>query len=128
MKTEEYKDWITKSEDNIKWSIDNLKDQNYVLVCFLCQQAVEIILKGFLYFKDEVPPKIHDLLKLVNICKKLGLNIDDEQIPKLATLAEYYMKSRYPDMLDSNLDNKVLAEEALEFAQEIIKTVKLKLT
>ena len=37
------------------------------------------------------------------------------------------MKSRYPDMLDSNLDNKVLAEEALEFAQEIIKTVKLKL-
>ena len=127
MKTEEYKDWISKSEDNIKWSIDNLKDENYILVCFLCQQAIEIILKGYCYFKDTVPPKIHDLLKLVTICTKLGLVLDDNQIPEISKVAEYYMHSRYPDMLDPTLDNKDIASEALEIAQKTVKSVKLQI-
>jgi len=124
MKTEEYKDWISKSEDNLKWADDNLKDENYVLVCFLSQQAVEIILKGYCYYKNEIPPRIHDLLKINSGCEVLGLKIGKTLIPKISRLSEYYMKSRYPDMLDRQLERKDVATEALEFAKEIVETIK----
>ncbi len=101
-----------------------MKDENYVLVCFLSQQAVEIILKGYCYFKDVVPPRMHDLLKIIIICEGLGLKIDKELIPKISKLSEYYMKSRYPDMEDRNLDSDNVAREALEFAKEIVAEVK----
>jgi HEPN domain-containing protein len=128
MKTEEYKDWISKSEDNLKWASDNLKDENYVLVCFLSQQAVEIILKGYCYYKNKIPPRIHDLLQLDTDCEALGLKIEKELIPKISRLSEYYMKSRYPDMVDRQLERKDVAAEALEFAKEIVEVIKSQLT
>ncbi len=128
MQTEEYKDWISKAEDHLQWANDNLKDGNYILVCFLCQQVVEISFKGFCYYKNEVPPRIHDLLKILSVCESLGLKIDKVLVPKISRLSEYYMKSRYPDMLEEDLDSKEIAEEALNFAKEIMGEIKKQLT
>jgi len=50
---EEYLKWLDKAGDNLKWAKDNLEDENYPLVCFLTQQAVELALKGFMYKRGD---------------------------------------------------------------------------
>lgn len=45
----DYQDWLSRSEDNLKWARDNLSLGNWPLVGFLSQQAVELLLKGYLY-------------------------------------------------------------------------------
>ncbi|MBU0569317.1 HEPN domain-containing protein, partial [Patescibacteria group bacterium] len=68
------------------------------------------------------PPKTHQLIRLAGICKGLKLNLDNF-LPKLAILSEYYFESRYPNSLNKELDNKEIAEHALESAKKIVKKV-----
>ncbi|EKE06405.1 MAG: hypothetical protein ACD_19C00014G0019 [uncultured bacterium] len=90
-------------------------------------QSEELIFKGFCYFKKQIPDKTHDLSKLLKKCEELGLNINDEIIEGSSKLTKYYMESRYPDMLPSELYDEDEAVEALKIAQEIVKSVKLQL-
>lgn len=124
MPSEEYKSWIEKSEDNLLWAKDNLKNGFYPLVCFLSQQAVELVLKGYLYKKEIVPPKTHNLINLVKTCSQSGLKINNEINKNLDVLTDYYFESRYPDALEIDLDDRKLAKEALKFAKEIVNAVK----
>lgn len=127
MQSDEYKLWVSKAEDNLLWAKDNLDDGFYPLVCFLVQQAVELILKGYLYKKEIIPVKTHNLVNLYEICSKSGLKISAELNKGLGILTDYYFESRYPDMLDIDLNNKEIATEALKYAQEIVESVKLQL-
>ena len=113
MQSDEYKLWFTKADDNLKWASDNLIDGNYSLVCFLSQQAVELVLKGYLYLKETIPMKTHSLVNLSEICMRQGLELSEGIIKDLNILTDYYFESRYPDMLDINLDNEKVAQEAL---------------
>lgn len=124
MQSDEYKLWFDRAEDNLKWSEDSFEDGFYPLVCFLTQQAVELAIKGYFYFKDIVPPKTHDIPELLKKGEKIDLKIEDNMIPKASTLSKYYLESRYPDMLEENLNDKDIAKEALEFAKEIVDEVK----
>lgn len=128
MQSDEYKSWTNKADDNILWAKDNLKSGYYPLVCFLCQQAVELIFKGYLYKIETVPPKIHNLINIYKICEKTGLTLNEDEISSLDKLTDYYFESRYPDSIEIDLDNKELAEEASEFAQKIIDSVKKQIT
>ena len=114
--------WIGKSKDNLKWAEDNLKIGNYPLVCYLAQQSTELLLKGCLYFKNQVPPKTHNLLFLSKKCEELGFDLKEVEV-KLATLTEYYAESRYPDTLNTELDSLKIAGEALDVAKEIQELV-----
>lgn len=65
-----YRVWIDKSEENLKWAKDNLKSGNHPLVCYLSQQAVELLLKGYIYSNNKVPPKTHQLIRLAKFSEK----------------------------------------------------------
>ncbi len=127
MQSDEYKLWLDKSEDNLLWAKASLKDGFYPLVCFLSQQAAELVLKGYLYLKEVVPEKTHNLVNLSEICMKKGLELPDAAINQLDILTDYYFESRYPDMLNIDLDNEETAKEALEFAKEIVGVIKKQL-
>jgi len=114
--------WFEKASDNLKWAEDNLKDNNFPLVCYLSQQAVELALKGFLYSKGVVPPKSHLLVKLGEVCKENGLDVTEIMVD-LAVLSEYYLEARYPDELNRDLDNENLAKEALSKAKKVVDVV-----
>ena len=100
-----YQAWRKKSEENLKWADDNLKAGNFPLVCYLAQQAVELLLKGYLYSQNKIPPKTHQLIRLAKFSEKLGLKIKG-LLPKLAILSEYYLESRYPDQLNVDLNDR----------------------
>jgi len=124
MQSDEYKLWFNKADDNLKWASDNLVSGNYSLVCFLAQQAVELVLKGYLYLKETVPTKTHSLVNLSEICMKQSLKLSEEEIKHLDILTDYYFESRYPDMLDINLDDEKVAKDAIKSADEIVQKVK----
>ena len=113
-----YKLWKNKAVDNLKWANDNFKLGNYALVCYLAQQAIELLLKGYIYSKNKIPPRTHNLLRLSKICSELGLNLSGFT-QELAVLSEYYFETRYPDHPERDTDNRDIALEALEFSREI---------
>lgn len=121
---DEYKSWLQKAEDNLKWAEDNFYDGFYPLVCFLVQQAIELSLKGFLYKKEIIAPKSHKLLDIYKICEKSGRKLSAEQNKQLDVITDYYFESRYPDMENQNLNNKSVAQDGLFAAKKIVDEVK----
>ncbi|MEK7498178.1 MAG: HEPN domain-containing protein [Patescibacteria group bacterium] len=114
--------WFEKAKDNLRWAEDNLKAGNYPLVCYLSQQAVELLLKGYIYKQDKIPSKTHSLVILAKNAEEVGLKISDI-IKDLAILSEYYFQSRYPDSLNKDLNNQGVAKRAVEKTERIFKAV-----
>jgi len=119
----DYGIWVLKAKDNLKWANDNLKLGNCPLVCYLSQQAVELLLKGYLYSKGSIPPKSHNLVMLAKLCEGYELKKVGKLLPKLAILSEFYFESRYPDSIVSELNDRYIAADALESAKDIYKEI-----
>lgn len=92
--------------------------------------GTEKILKAFLKSRGVLPPKIHNLLELLDMCK-----IEDNSFETLQEGCEYlgrfYIPSRYPDALPGNLPEGLPdlddAKKAFEFSQDILGFVRKKL-
>lgn len=62
---------------------------------FHLQQAVEKTLNALLIKRTaSFPPRIHDLLKLADLC---GISLEEKQVQLLENLNEFYIESRYPE-------------------------------
>lgn len=119
------KEWIKKADDDLKFAEVGFEQRFYNQVCMLCQQAVEKYLKAYLVHKKgelKKKEKIHDLPKLADLCKSLGLDLSDYYV-QLRTLSEFYIPVRYPDAA-FGVFGKDDAKESLESAKKIIEKVR----
>ena len=92
---EKVKHWIELVDRDIVAAEIMLKNKQYLYAGFICQQAVEKILKGyFIKVRDEVHPHIHDLLKLVKLAELYEILIE-EQKDFLEELNPLYIEARY---------------------------------
>lgn len=82
-------------------------------VCFHSQQCVEKCLKAVIEFKEIIPPKTHDLIRLYGIIEE-WLKLDEDM---LARLNEVYIDSRYPSSIGFLPDGLPTHEEAQEFCE-----------
>jgi len=77
----------------------------------------EKYLKGFLVYSGGKLEKVHDLIKLLNECKKVSSDFDDLN-DECIFLNAYYIETRYP--LAAPVDySKKEAREALSAAERI---------
>jgi len=86
------------------------------IICFHCQQAVEKYLKAYLMYREVIPPKTHDLLRLAAICSDFDgafANFD------LDGFASYGVDVRY----DAPHPLLTYAEQAISVAKEVIAYV-----
>ena len=115
------KEWIIKSQNDFK-SAQILYKENGPTdsLCFHCQQSVEKILKGFLVFNEKEFPKIHDLIHLLNLCKKIDKNFNILE-SKISFLNRYYIESRYPPEIA--VYSKAECKEAIECVKKITQFV-----
>ncbi len=87
-------EWISISDYDLKTAKAMLDAGRYLYVTFLCQQAIEKLLKAiFVHNTQEMPPRTHNLLYLVD---KLGLDVSEQQRNLFSQLNQYYLESRYP--------------------------------
>lgn len=119
-------EWFKKARDDFKSAKVVLEEGGYYgTTCFLSQQIAEKYLKGFLVFSGWKLEKIHDLVKLLNECKKILPDFCDME-EECILLNDYYIETRYP--LDMPADySKKEAREALSAAESIGKFVLSKL-
>ncbi len=88
------KHWIDLSKYDVDTAKAMLESKRYLYVLFTCQQSVEKMLKALIVKNTKsFPPKIHDLVKLLNLA---GIDADKEEKEFLAKLNYYYLETRYP--------------------------------
>jgi HEPN domain-containing protein len=109
-------EWIRKAENdllNVENNLNSIKVPTDT-VCFHCQQVAEKYLKAYLVYKNITFPKIHNLLRLLELCKQADSSFEDLR-ENLLILNEYNTEVRYP------VD---WPEPALEEAKESYKIAK----
>jgi len=112
--------WLLSSNDNFETAAAMLKAGRYNFAMFMCQQAVEALLKAvFIIQKNERPEYIHKLPKLVELTGiKIPKSIDD----KILKIDAHYIKARYKeDRFNSKIYNKQNAKKLLKDAEDVIK-------
>ncbi|MCK4614623.1 MAG: HEPN domain-containing protein [Thermoplasmata archaeon] len=110
------REWFHKADNDLLNAENNLDSKEIPLdtVCFHSQQATEKYLKGYLIIKGEMYPRIHNLLRLLELCKQF-----DESFESLReyclVLNDYGVEIRYPDYW---------SEPAMEDAKEAYRYAK----
>jgi HEPN domain-containing protein len=93
------------------------------VICYLCQQAAEKYLKGFLVSHEIEPPKTHNLLELLRICESIHTDFST-LIAKCAFLDPYSITPRYPNELQiTTNDTKIALQYAKDIKQFIAKVI-----
>lgn len=119
-------DWIQKAENdllNVKNNLNSI-DIPTDTVCFHCHQSTEKYIKAYLINKNKHFPKIHNLLRLLELCKETD---KDFSILKdsLLILNDFSVEIRYPD--DWFEPTEEDAREAYYLAKKVKKFILLKI-
>ncbi|MFP3042517.1 HEPN domain-containing protein [Treponema primitia] len=85
------------------------------IICYLCAQAVEKYLKGFLIFNDIVPERTHNLVYLNSICIEKDKNFENIKT-KCNFLNRFANDIRYPHKMETNLED---VNTAIEYVENI---------
>ncbi|MFH1678151.1 MAG: HEPN domain-containing protein [Candidatus Omnitrophota bacterium] len=87
-------EWVEISEYDLRTAEAMLNAGRYLYVFFMCQQAVEKILKAlYVQRNNELPPRTHNLLYLVEV---LEIGIQDKNLALFSQLNQFYFETRYP--------------------------------
>ena len=87
-------EWIKIAEYDLGTAKAMLKTKRYLYVVFMCQQAIEKILKAiYVQQNKNVPPRTHNLLYLADTLK-LQVSASDKSL--LFDLNQFYISTRYP--------------------------------
>lgn len=115
-------EWFKKAKADIDFAKLGFREtEHFGQVCFLCQQAAEKYLKGFLVSKRIKPPKIHSLAALVKKCSKIDKEFEG-LLDKCKLLDRYYIPTRYPVAVNL-LFKKEDAELSLQILSELVELV-----
>lgn len=114
--------WIERAEYDLETSKVMLDTERYLYVGYMCQQAVEKLLKAIIAQQNKENLPIHNLNRLAEIAEiKNLLNI--EQSNFLAELTPYCIEARYGDYKESlsEVINEERAREVYRKTQEIFE-------
>ena len=120
-------EWLETSEYDLETAEAMLKTERYLYVAFMCQQAIEKILKAiYVQGKNELPPRTHNLLYLIDV---LQIDMEDPDKNLFSKLNQFYLETRYPgerNELAKEID-KDKAKEMLEKSKGAWKCLRQKL-
>ncbi len=98
--TKQWLEFVDNDLNLVKEIVDNPEHREAIV--FHLQQALEKVIKAYIQeIKNIEPPKIHNLVLLINI-SSLELNNDD--LVLLQDLNRLYIDSRYPDSIEELKD------------------------
>jgi HEPN domain-containing protein len=119
--TPEVMDWVHKAESDLA-AVYQLAEGEQPLpdqMGFFCQQTAEKYLKAFLIAADQVPPRIHDIDVLLEMCAAVDADFNRLQ-PLVEGLTEFAVIFRYPgEQSDTETANQALAQA--EQVRELVR-------
>ena len=92
--------WLERSKYDLETAKAMLDARRYLYVAYMCQQAVEKLLKAIIaqHGKENMP--IHNLNRLAELAELSG-ELEDGQIDLMAELTAYNIVARYGDYKES---------------------------
>jgi HEPN domain-containing protein len=116
--------WLKQSDYDWDTASYMFKGGRYFYSVFMCHLAVEKALKG-LYFEkvQEVPPKTHNLVSLLNL---MGIKPQEEEGKFIIKLNSASIITRYPEDLEEikKQYTKSTTREILSKSKEVIQWIK----
>jgi HEPN domain-containing protein len=110
-------EWVQKADNDLIAAHKLFRSRTkplYDVVCFHCQQCAEKYLKAFLQERETPIPKIHNLIELLDLCKKLDISFELLRAD-LKLIDQYSVQVRYPGMSAEKNE----AKAALKAAQTV---------
>ena len=94
-RTQQINYWLKSASHDMEAAETLFQNQKYDWCLFIGHLVIEKVLKAFCVREgQEVPPGIHNLLRLVENTKLL---LTEEQLTFLADLNDFNIETRYPD-------------------------------
>ena len=123
--------WLTQAEHSLSVTQVLLENELWPEVCFHAEQTAQLALKAYLFFEGRRFVNVHSVRTLAEEC----FNHAPEFEPLMdygMILDRYYLSTRYPDALPDpaipfESFGPLDARQALEFAAEIVSTVRAKI-
>jgi HEPN domain-containing protein len=128
LKEKDVKSWVDASRYDLATAKALLKSQRYLYVLFMCQQALEKILKACATVKTgEFAPRIHNLVRLAELA---ALDFSEDEMKLLERLSLYYLQSRYPPEIQAlaRKTGRPMAADCLEQTETVWRRLSKQLT
>ena len=116
----EHEQWLNVAEYDLKSAHGLVSLELYKTAAYHSQQAAEKALKGYLAFKKQPIIKIHDLVKLLELCMLIDTNFGKFR-PEVESLNPFATKFRYPSEFD--IPDRAEMEQTVKYANAIVKFV-----
>ncbi len=120
--------WVERAEYDLETAKAMLDTARYLYVAYMCQQAVEKLLKALIAQQDKENLPIHNLNRLAELAGIAGA-LDPEQFDFLAELTPYSIEARYGDYKEglSEIINEQKARHVYKRTQGIFEWLYRKL-
>ena len=96
---EKFEFWLDSAEYDMETAEAMLSSGRWLYVVFMCQQAIEKLVKGLytLYVEDNVP-RTHNITFLVQAFEdQLPVAVTDDRYDLFTKLRAFYLDGRYTD-------------------------------
>lgn len=121
-----HQQWFNKAQEDLVVARLVLGEEFYSHACFLAQQSIEKSLKAFLIAHTNTHPRTHGLVDLLRQCLRFDPGFM-QFTPDCAVIDQYYIPTRYPDVLASSgpeaMPGQIEAAEAIQAAEKIAQFV-----
>ncbi len=114
--------WIERSRYDFDTAKAMLDAGRYLYVGYMCQQAIEKLLKALIANQNKENMPIHNLNRLAEVAAVTDL-LSQEQINFLAELTPFCIEARYGDFKESlsEIINKEKAKEVYQKTEEMFE-------
>lgn len=114
--------WVERAEYDLETAKSMLDTGRYLYVGYMCQQAVEKVLKGIIAQQNKENLPIHNLNRLAQVAG-IENDLNAGQFNFLAELTPYCIEARYGDYRESlsEIINEQRAREVYAETQEIFQ-------
>lgn len=122
--TKKPEEWFKQAAYDLKTAEVMLENKRFIYAVFMCHLAIEKALKGLYQFRlNEVPPKVHNLIYLV---EKIGLSPSEKLYNAIFELNRVSIPTRYPDDLTKMIREykKKNTLEIINNSKEVLKWLK----
>jgi HEPN domain-containing protein len=116
-------EWLTKADEDLSFAETTLLEGNtfFAQICFHFQQAAEKYLKAFIIAAGMEFEKVHNLVYLLKICRKIEPSLEN-LFEECELLNASYIDTRYPVHWPTNYTKErafCSRDAALKVANEI---------
>ncbi|OHB64580.1 MAG: hypothetical protein A2Y77_12840 [Planctomycetes bacterium RBG_13_62_9] len=121
--------WLSLAEYDLTTAQAMLQTKRLLYVGFMCQQAIEKILKAcYVKHRGTTPPYTHNLLRLIADMPWKD-DIDSRMLGVIETLNSHYIESRYTEDIGELAATltEARANEILRLTRELLGWIRLKL-